>query len=83
MKEVLYLYSTSACHLCELAVLVIDAVLHPDYFEKTIVDIADFDDLIDQYGTRIPVLKVVRSGEELDWPFDEAQLIEFIDRALL
>jgi len=83
MKEVLYLYSTSACHLCELALQVIDAVLHPEYFEKTIVDIADSDDLIEQYGTRIPVLKVVRTGEELGWPFDEAQLIAFIDKAMV
>jgi hypothetical protein len=83
VKEVLYLYGTSACHLCELAVLVVDAVLHPDYFEIKRVDIVDSDDLVEKYGARIPVLKILRTEDELGWPFNEAELIAFIDKALL
>lgn len=82
MKEVLYLYSTSACHLCDQALQVIDSVLNPEYFEKTVIDIAESDALIEQYGTRIPVLRIPSTGDELGWPFDERMLMEFIDKAL-
>ncbi|OUR87968.1 hypothetical protein A9Q81_25005 [Gammaproteobacteria bacterium 42_54_T18] len=82
MKEVLCVYSTSACHLCDLALRVIDAALSPDYFEKVIIDIADSDELIELYGVRIPVLKVQRTGDELGWPFNEDDLIEFVNRVL-
>ncbi len=82
MKEVLCVYSTSACHLCDLALQVIDAVLSQDYFEKVIIDIANSDALIEQYGVRIPVLKIQRTGDELGWPFDEQELMEFVSKAL-
>jgi len=82
MKEVLCIYSTSACHLCDLALQVIDAVLSPDYFDKVIVDIADSDVLVEQYGVRIPVLKIQRTGDELGWPFNEHELMEFVNKAL-
>ncbi len=82
MKEVLCIYSTSACHLCDLALQVIDAVLSPDYFDKVIVDIADSDALVEQYGVRIPVLKIQRTGDELGWPFNEHELMEFMNKAL-
>ena len=34
--------------------------------------IADDAELLEQYGVRIPVLRRVDTGEELDWPFDAA-----------
>lgn len=73
----LILYSTSACHLCELALEVIKPVLFDPSLIRE-VDISDSDELIESYGMRIPVLKDSVSGLCLDWPFDQAQLIAFL-----
>ncbi len=82
MKEVLYLYGTSACHLCEVAEKVIGNVLSQDYFDITVIDIAESDAMIECYGTRIPVLQVKKNQDEIGWPFDEAQLMSFIEKSL-
>jgi hypothetical protein len=34
---------------------------------------------VEKYGILIPVLKRVRDGEELGWPFDEELLARFIN----
>ena len=34
--------------------------------------------LVYQYGVRIPVLKREDTGAELDWPFDQESLLNFI-----
>ena len=63
------LYSTSACHLCELA----EALLLPLVAQGTSIavdDVSESDALFHRYGTRIPVLRHVATGRELDWPFD-------------
>ena len=44
-----------------------------------VVDIADDDQLIERYGTRIPVLRRMDTGAELGWPFDAAQLLTFLN----
>ena len=36
------------------------------------VEIADDEELLERYGVRIPVLRRLDTGEELDWPFDVA-----------
>lgn len=65
----LVLYATSGCHLCEQAAdLIRGAVAAP--FRT--VEIADDEDLLERYGVRIPVLRRLDTGEELDWPFDAA-----------
>lgn len=75
----LILYSTSACHLCELALAVIKPVLYePGLLSE--VDISTTDALIETYGTRIPVLSDPITGQCLDWPFDQAQLIAFLQQ---
>lgn len=67
------LYGTSACHLCEIAeeMLVGTGVA----FHK--VDIADSDALFERYGVTIPVLQR-DDGKELNWPFSEQMLAEFL-----
>lgn len=62
----LILYSTVGCHLCEAARQVIGQTLGIDVTE---VDIAERNDLLARYGTRIPVLQRTDTGAELDWPF--------------
>tara|TARA_R110001592_G_scaffold240929_2_gene501219 strand:- start:39712 stop:39969 length:258 start_codon:yes stop_codon:yes gene_type:complete len=72
------LFSTSACHLCEVAEEMLIALCqqNPDIvFEK--VDISDSDMLFERYGIRIPVLRSER-GEELGWPFTAVQLEAFV-----
>ncbi|MFO1422680.1 MAG: glutaredoxin family protein [Candidatus Competibacteraceae bacterium] len=65
----LALYVTSGCHLCERAAdLIRGAVAVP--FRT--VEIVDDEDLLERYGVRIPVLRRLDTGEELDWPFDAA-----------
>lgn len=77
-KIALTLFHTDHCHLCEQAAALCAAVLNPDYFTITHVDIAHSDTLIERYGVRIPVLREEASGRELGWPFDVEQLIAFL-----
>ncbi len=72
------LYSTSACHLCEVA----EAMLHAwqragGQVDYQVVDIADSDELFERYGVRIPVLRHP-DGRELNWPFGEDELASFL-----
>lgn len=68
------LYGTKHCHLCDEA----EAILHRIGIEAVYVDIADDDSLIEKYGTCIPVLQRLDSGEELGWPFDAAAISRFL-----
>ncbi len=70
----LILYGTTFCHLCEQA----ESVLQKSEVNAEHVDIAEDDDLLERYGTRIPVLRREDSGEELGWPFDESTLRLFL-----
>lgn len=75
MLNVLTLYSTEGCHLCEMA---FDLVGQIGLAEQThIVDIAFDDILFSRYGVTIPVLKYQDS--ELNWPFDLEQLTHWLD----
>ena len=69
----LTLYTTSGCHLCEHAEVILEQGGH--VFRA--VDIADDLSLMEQYGVRIPVVKDA-SGRELGWPFDGTQLEAFL-----
>ncbi|WP_075184658.1 glutaredoxin family protein [Teredinibacter haidensis] len=66
----LILYSTLGCHLCDLAKNVIanSCSAQPEW-----VDIAEDEELLALYGTRIPVVKARESNREIGWPFDEAR----------
>lgn len=72
-----HLFGTLGCHLCEIAeVEIMPLVEHGLLVE--LVDITDPDDLTDAYSLRIPVLRRVDTGAELDWPFDTAQVVAFL-----
>jgi hypothetical protein len=81
-KELLTLYGTSACHICEDAWALCEAVLNPLFFDVQWVDISHSDDLIERYGTRIPVLQRMADGSELGWPFEIEQIIDFLSLPL-
>ncbi len=65
----LALYATSGCHLCERAEALVRGAVAVAFRP---VEIADDEDLLERYGVRIPVLRRLDTGEELDWPFDAA-----------
>ncbi|MEI7950514.1 MAG: glutaredoxin family protein [Gammaproteobacteria bacterium] len=69
----LYLYTTSACHLCEQAEAVLASMQWPARLVVEVVDVSETEELLQRYGQRIPVLAVPQANgslQELDWPFD-------------
>ncbi len=71
------LFGTLGCHLCEVAeALLMPFVEHGLLVE--LVDIAEYEERVEQYGLRIPVLRRTDTGAELDWPFDADQVVQFL-----
>ena len=71
------LFGTLGCHLCEVAeALLMPFVEHGLLVE--LVDIAEREDWVEQYGLCIPVLRRSDNGAELDWPFDADQVVAFL-----
>jgi hypothetical protein len=73
----LSLYQRDDCKLCDEAVALLARVRAPDFESIWIDDDAEMEA---RYGIRVPVLRDEGSGRELDWPFDAANLQEFLDR---
>ncbi|MGI2258400.1 glutaredoxin family protein [Shewanella sp. GXUN23E] len=69
----LTLFHTDGCHLCEMAAELLNAM------QLSVVhqDICDDELLAERYGVRIPVL-ATGAGQELNWPFDEAAVKQFL-----
>jgi hypothetical protein len=67
------LLGTDHCHLCEQA----ESILHQAGLSYASVDIADDDDLMKTYGVRIPVLRCMDTGHELNWPFNLPEVLAF------
>ncbi len=78
-KRQLIMYSTLGCHLCDLAEQVILTSGILNNCEVEIMDIAEDDVLIDQYGIRIPVVKDSESSSEIGWPFDAGGLLKWFN----
>ena len=68
----LALYMTSGCHLCEQAEVLLEQV----GLAFSRVEIADDAALLERYGVRIPVVRRLDTGQELNWPIDSAALEE-------
>ena len=74
-KQNMILYHHPDCHLCDDAeVLLHEAGLAESYSK---VDIESDLELMKRYGIYVPVIAHVAGGEELFWPFDQAQLLAF------
>lgn len=71
-------YTTSQCHLCEVAEALLVNTPMPAPIPVDAVDIAQSRQLVERYGTRIPVLRRDDTGAELDWPFTSDQLLNFL-----
>ena len=74
----LIFYTTSQCHLCEVAEALMVNTPMPEPVPVDAVDIAQSALLVERYGTRIPVLHRSDTGAELDWPFTRDELINFL-----
>jgi hypothetical protein len=75
MTDALLLYTRSGCHLCEQVV----AMLEASETACTPVDIEQDPALELQYGLTIPVLRLTESGRELFFPFNQDQLMQFLE----
>jgi hypothetical protein len=71
----LILYQRDDCHLCDLAVEVLAQARAPE-FDSVFID--DDVALEARYGMRVPVLRNVTRGIELEWPFDAQTLIDWL-----
>lgn len=71
------LLGTLGCHLCEIAEAEIMPLVEGGLLVE-LVDITEPVDLTEVYGLRIPVLRRVDTGAELDWPFDPEQIVAFL-----
>lgn len=76
MDNVITLYGTSACHLCEEAYAILEPLAQTLALNILRVDIADNDTLLETYGLHIPVLSAY--GTELRWPFDMEKAEAFL-----
>jgi Glutaredoxin-like domain (DUF836) len=76
MIKQLTLYSTSHCHLCEKAHALLMQL--PDGFMLEVLDIAEDEALLAHYGLHIPVLHRHDTKAELNWPFSEADIANFL-----
>ncbi|MET1081034.1 MAG: glutaredoxin family protein [Pseudomonas sp.] len=71
------LLGTLGCHLCEQAeALLMPFVEHGLLVE--LIDIAEHGEWVDDYALRIPVLRRIDTGAELDWPFEGEQIATFL-----
>lgn len=74
----LVLYQRDDCHLCDLALAVLAQARAPAFTSVFI----DGDDALEaRYGAQVPVLRDLRRGRELAWPFDAARLSAWLAAA--
>ena len=73
----LRLYSIPECHLCDDAVEVLNETAKDILIES--VNIEGKPDLLMRYEIRIPVLQRLDNNAELDWPFDEDDVRQFLE----
>jgi hypothetical protein len=71
------LFGTPGCHLCELAEEELMPFVEHGLLVE-LIDIAEREDRVEDYGLRIPVLRRVDTGAELDWPFEADQVVAFL-----
>jgi hypothetical protein len=78
-KDDILFYTTSGCHLCETALLMVNSLQEKSTsISIKLIDISSDPLLVEKYGVRIPVLRHFDLGKELGWPFDEDALAKFI-----
>ena len=75
--EPLILYFRAECHLCDQVVEMLDRMAMP--WRPVDIDIDAV--LSERYGLHVPVLRHPDSGQELFYPFAEADVRRLLERA--
>ncbi|WP_323844056.1 glutaredoxin family protein [Microbulbifer magnicolonia] len=78
MARKLYLYTTLGCSLCEKAKLEIWPQLEQFRLQLQEVDIAEDPELLEHFATQIPVVGLGDPRDVCIWPFDRAQLNDWL-----
>lgn len=78
--KTLILYGTLGCHLCEQALELITPMVGSE-FDLVEVDISDSDELMERYGICIPVVAIQGQENEIGWPFDSGDFVDFLQSA--
>ncbi len=73
------LYTTTGCHLCEEAEAMLEFLHTQGKCSWKAVEISDSDQMIEEYGLKIPVIGKM-DGEEIGWPFSFEELSAWINR---
>ena len=78
-----YLFSTTACHLCDQAkstLLALKDQLRSEglNWDFSVIDISENDGLFERYGVRIPVLLSEGAERDLAWPFEPADAKAYV-----
>lgn len=69
----LFLLSTDGCHLCEIA----KELLNSMQLGYEVVDIIADEQLVREYGDKIPVLIADNASQALFWPFDQQSINQY------
>lgn len=78
----LNLYTTSHCHLCEQAEAILSSIVNDYDIHWNSLEIADNEQLLELYSTKIPVIQIKGSGKEIAWPFDRAAVLTAIKQII-
>lgn len=73
-----YLLTKPNCPLCTQAIQLLHSLEEP--VEFGLVDIAEQQELQEEYGWLVPVFIRGKDDAELRWPFDANQLLEFVEQ---
>ena len=77
-SRVLILYSTSACHLCEQAISLLNNMPEATEFTVVIKDISDSEELMERFDVRIPVILAEGQTRDLGWPFNAEDVKQYL-----
>jgi len=72
------LYSRASCHLCDVAREILLAELSRAPFELEEVDIDRDDDLVREYGLRVPVV-TIDGDERFEYEVDPSELRRLVE----
>ena len=79
---VLVLLATDACTLCDKAFELLASMPELRGTGLDVVDVAENDELLEEFGARLPVLAIrgYAGGmtQPLDWPFDSAAVVSWL-----
>ncbi len=74
----LTLYTTSHCHLCEEAEAILISIANDHDITWRTIEIADNNQLLETYGTTIPVIQITGSNTEIKWPFGAEEILTLV-----